>query len=275
MARGDHDRLEVECGRQKDPKTAHCNEAHAARVADEMKKACFAITSAVSSYSPGKLTVAQCLSDWLTAIKADVAPTTFISYENTVRLHLIPAIGELRLSNLGPGMCSDLKKKKLRRRKSRAPSKEAQRRAATDGVAASVQFDGKILPEDPADGPRSRLQARSCAAERGATCGLPQGGARRDRTLHRRTGDEVHRGHQGPSARRPIFRRHSQSDFGRERPLGLKWSAIDFERGTLLSASHCSVSRCPGRRARLLLREPKNGLAGGRSTFRGCASPPS
>src|SRR4051794_26273971 len=35
--------------------------------------------------APGKRTVGHFLKDWLPAIKPDVPPATFVSYENTVR----------------------------------------------------------------------------------------------------------------------------------------------------------------------------------------------
>jgi len=51
--------------------------------------------------APGKRTVGQFLKEWLGAIKSDVTATTYVSYESTVRLRLVPAIGEVRLYALG------------------------------------------------------------------------------------------------------------------------------------------------------------------------------
>src|SRR5437016_12077517 len=50
--------------------------------------------------NPGKQTVAQFLRSWLDTVKPDVTPATYISYEGTVRLHLIPALGTIPLAKL-------------------------------------------------------------------------------------------------------------------------------------------------------------------------------
>jgi len=47
-------------------------------------------------------TVAAFLSEWLTAKRASVRPSTWRRYEASVRLHLLPNIGHLRLTQLGP-----------------------------------------------------------------------------------------------------------------------------------------------------------------------------
>jgi integrase len=47
-------------------------------------------------------TVGAFLAQWLAAVKATVRPKTYTSYEGTVRLHLVPHIGKVRLRNLTP-----------------------------------------------------------------------------------------------------------------------------------------------------------------------------
>ncbi len=64
--------------------------------------------------APGKQTVGQFLRSWLESIKSDVTPSTFVSYENTVRLHLIPAIGDLRLAKLSAPHVQRLKEDALK-----------------------------------------------------------------------------------------------------------------------------------------------------------------
>jgi integrase len=53
--------------------------------------------------APGRQTVEQFLRDWLeNTVKPSVRPTTYRSYEQTVRNHLIPELGRLPLSKLEP-----------------------------------------------------------------------------------------------------------------------------------------------------------------------------
>ena len=53
--------------------------------------------------APGRQTVEQFLRDWLeNSVKPSVRPTTYRSYEQTVRNHLIPELGRLPLSKLEP-----------------------------------------------------------------------------------------------------------------------------------------------------------------------------
>ena len=48
-----------------------------------------------------RLTVAACLSRWLAdVVKGTVRPTTYTSYEGTVRLHIVPTLGRIELSKL-------------------------------------------------------------------------------------------------------------------------------------------------------------------------------
>jgi integrase len=47
-------------------------------------------------------TVAQFLAEWLAATKSSVRPRTWIRYEQYVRVHAVPVIGHLRLSQLQP-----------------------------------------------------------------------------------------------------------------------------------------------------------------------------
>jgi integrase len=62
---------------------------------------------------PAKQSVANYLGDWLKAVKSDVAPSTFISYEGTVRLHLVPMIGNIELAKLNAGHIQRLKQRLL------------------------------------------------------------------------------------------------------------------------------------------------------------------
>jgi integrase len=52
---------------------------------------------------PSKLTLTDYfVNRWLPSRKASLKPSTYDSYERTVRLHIIPSLGHLRLQNIGP-----------------------------------------------------------------------------------------------------------------------------------------------------------------------------
>src|SRR4051794_22636238 len=52
---------------------------------------------------PSKLTLTDyLLNRWLPSRKASLKESTFDSYERAIRLHVIPALGHLRLQNIGP-----------------------------------------------------------------------------------------------------------------------------------------------------------------------------
>jgi integrase len=63
----------------------------------------------------GRQTVGQFLNRWLDeSVKPNVRPRTFESYELTVRLHLAPTLGKLRLDKLGPQHVQALLNRKLK-----------------------------------------------------------------------------------------------------------------------------------------------------------------
>ena len=49
-----------------------------------------------------KLTVEEYLTPWLASVKTSVSTGTFVRYEQATRCHLIPELGMLKLSKLGP-----------------------------------------------------------------------------------------------------------------------------------------------------------------------------
>jgi integrase len=65
------------------------------------------------SYSaPSRLTVAEYLADeWLLAVESTIRPSTFAAYERSVRLHIRPHIGGLRLQSLSGGQLTGLYRK--------------------------------------------------------------------------------------------------------------------------------------------------------------------
>jgi integrase len=53
-------------------------------------------------------TVAAFLTQWLEAARATVRPKTYVSYEGTVRLHLVPHLGRLQLRKLTPAQVQNV-----------------------------------------------------------------------------------------------------------------------------------------------------------------------
>ncbi len=58
-------------------------------------------------------TVAQYLTAWLVTARASVRPSTYRSYADTIRLHIIPTLGGGQLAKLSPGQIQDLLDAKL------------------------------------------------------------------------------------------------------------------------------------------------------------------
>src|SRR5438045_1615773 len=51
---------------------------------------------------PAKLTVSEYLTTWLEVTKPTLRPTSWASYEELARVHVVPALGGLRLQALRP-----------------------------------------------------------------------------------------------------------------------------------------------------------------------------
>lgn len=58
--------------------------------------------------------VSEFLANWLAAAKPALRPSTYVSYEGVVRLHLVPEIGRLRLEKLSVEHIADLLTRKQR-----------------------------------------------------------------------------------------------------------------------------------------------------------------
>jgi integrase len=54
-------------------------------------------------FTPGQLTVAKFMADWLESTQHRVRPSTYRSYEQLVRVHIVPALGRVKLAKLQPG----------------------------------------------------------------------------------------------------------------------------------------------------------------------------
>jgi integrase len=66
------------------------------------------------AFDAANLTLSEYLQQWLeSSVKGSVKPVTFEAYERTVRLHVVPALGRVRLAKLSPSHLQALYREKL------------------------------------------------------------------------------------------------------------------------------------------------------------------
>lgn len=71
-------------------------------VADELTRLRAERQRGIVPLTDERTTVASFLEAWLTDVRGSIRPSTFVSYEGHVRLHITPAIGRLKLTQLTP-----------------------------------------------------------------------------------------------------------------------------------------------------------------------------
>jgi integrase len=226
-------------------------------VADQLTKALRDRQRGIN-INPEKKTVEEFLKQWLEGIKPDVAPATYVSYEGTARLHLIPALGKILLSKLSADHVERFKQEKL-----------DEIRTAGPGVKKAV--DG-----EPAPGPQ-RLSAstvRYCltvlrmALDKACRLDLvPRNVAllidfpkAEHAEIEPFTAEQAMRLIEAAKQHRlgALFSVAMAIGLRKGEALGLKWSAIDMERGTLAVRAALQRIKLPGeKKGTLALREPK------------------
>jgi integrase len=252
-------RAAVSIGKDADgkPKRKVFTAATRREVADEMTKALRDQHHGIN-IAPGKETVAQFLNDWLKTIKSDVAPATYVSYEGVVRLHLIPALGDLRLSKLGVQHVQRLKEE------------------TTHAVVKVGPRVKKLVEGQPAPAPRhlSSTTVKYClvvlrmALDHACKLDLvPRNVALlvdfpklEQSEIEPFTAEQAMKFIEATKGHRlgALFSVALAIGLRKGEALGLKWSAIDFERGTLAVRFALQRLKMPGdEKGRLLLREPK------------------
>jgi integrase len=226
-------------------------------VADEITKALRDQQRGIN-IAPGKQTVAQFLNDWLKTIKSDVAPSTYVSYEGTVRLHLIPTLGELRLSKLGAQHVQRLKEEMTQ---------------ALVKVGPRVK---KLLNDQLAPEPRhlSSATVKYCLVilrmALDHACKLdfvPRNVALlvdfpkvEQAEIEPFTPEQAIKFIEAAKGHRlgALFSVALAIGLRKGEALALKWSAIDFERGTVAVRLALQRLKIPGdEKGRLILKEPK------------------
>jgi integrase len=208
--------------------------------------------------APGKLTVGQFLQDWLTAIKSDVTPSTFVSYENTVRLHLIPAVGDLRLSKFGAPHVQRLKDDTIKA-------------VVKVGPRVKKPVEGEPPPEPQhlsSSTVRYCLKVLRMALDHACKLDLvPRNVALfvdfpkvEHAEIEPFTAEQAMKFIEAAKGHRlgALFSVATAIGLRKGEALGLKWPAIDFERGTLAVRIALQRVKMPGeKKGKLLLTEPK------------------
>jgi integrase len=208
--------------------------------------------------APGKQTVAQFLHDWLTAVKSDVAPSTFVSYKSMVRLHLIPFLGSRRLSDLSAMHVQQLKDELLQC-------------VVTSGPGVALFVEGSPVP-DPrhlsSSTVRYCLKVLRMALDHACKLDLvPRNVALlvdfpkvEHAEIEPFTPEQAMKFVEACKGHRlgALFSVATAIGLRKGESLALKWSTIDFERGTLAVRLALQRLKMPGEeKGHLLLREPK------------------
>jgi integrase len=182
---------------------------------------------------PTSLTVATYLNSWLAnTAKPSTSPTTYERYEQLVRLHITPHIGGIKLSRLGPIHVQHL----MGQLERAGESLWTRKMAGTllhNALRQAVRL--KLVAHNPAaDVPRAKPGERemSILTEEQAKAFLA---AAKGKRLH------------------ALFVLALGSGMRQGELLGLQWSDVDFERGTV--AVRRSLAQVKGK---FILKEPKS-----------------
>lgn len=121
-------------------------------------RALASVAAAGRSVNPSKLTVGEYLTDWLDAVKPSLRPSTVASYQQLLRLHVLPSLGSVRLQAVMP---LNLARLYSERAKSGISGRRCQMVASVLSKAFSDAVKLRLLTNNPAkDVPIPRHQAR-------------------------------------------------------------------------------------------------------------------
>jgi integrase len=208
--------------------------------------------------APGKVTVAEFFQGWLDTIKSDVAPSTYVSYEGTVRLHLLPSLGKLRLS-------------KLEAQHVRCLKEEMIMAVVTAGPGVKKYIEGQPLPElrhlSFTSVKYCLVVLRLALAHACKLDLVPRNVALlvdfpkvEEVEIEPYTPEEAIRLIEAAKGHRlgALFSGAVAIGLRKGESLALKWSAIDFERATLSVRLTLQRLKMPGEKeGHLILKEPK------------------
>ena len=93
----------VELGRQRGKRMRKTFYGKTRRVVQEQLTLALKAVGDGLALPSGKLTVAAYASTWLEGIRPSIRPNTYAGYESILRVHIVPAMGDVRLASLSPG----------------------------------------------------------------------------------------------------------------------------------------------------------------------------
>ena len=208
---------------------------------DEAKTALAALRVKVdtSAYVPAsRLTVREFVEGrWLPAVAAELRPSTLASYRRNLRLHVLPALGQVPLQQLDASQIQRLYAQLLATgRKDHATGKGLSVRTVRYlhtilKAALKTAVGWELLTRNPADGARPpRASSVADGTSPISTWTREQLGAFLDTTSGERLG--------------PLWRFLAMTGCRRGEALGLSWESVDLDEGrvqirrTLIDADH-------------------------------------
>ncbi|MBI4304835.1 MAG: site-specific integrase [Chloroflexi bacterium] len=193
--------------------------------------------------APGERpTVAQHMRGWLESVRGSLRPRSWVSYEEIVRLHIIPALGDRHLDELTRQDIEALMQAKVRTGKS---PRRADMIRKTLGVALGSAMSDNLLSRNVARLTRPPKQKR-----------------REMRIWPRETVTAFLTGVRGAGDRyAPLYQLALETGMRQGEILGLHWDDVAFDRGLMRVAR--SLERVPG--GGLVESEPKT--SGSRRTL--------
>jgi integrase len=165
------------------------------------------------AFDAANLTLSEYLRQWLkSSVKGSVKAVTFEAYERTVRLHVIPALGSVRLAKLSPAHLQNLYQEKL-----------------NAGLApSSVRLMHAVISRALRQAHRWRLVAENAAAVTVPPRPAPEEMRPLDAAQAKALLSAA-RGHRLEA----LFVLAITAGLRIGELLGLRWEDLDFERGTL------------------------------------------
>lgn len=209
--------------------------------------------------APERQTVADFLKDWLENVKADVRPSTFISYHGHVHNHIIPALGRYQLSKLRAQHIQAFKRQKLAEVMKSGPGvprkiKEGEPRPEPRQLSArTVQYSLVVLRMALQEACKLDLIPRNPAV-------LVDYPAVANEEIRPFTPEEAKQFLEAAKGNRleALFSVALALGLRKGEALGLQWPDIDFEAGTLSVRRALQRLKMPGeKKGRLVVSEPK------------------
>ncbi len=226
-------------------------------VAEELKKALRDQQRGIN-IDPQKRTLGDFLKSWLAEIKRDVAPSTYVSYEGAVRIHIAPALGDILLTKLQVEHIQQFKQAKLdglikRGPGVKRPTKDNPEVEGRHLSARTVQYLLLILRMALNEACKLDLVHRNVAE----LVDFPKSQAAEIRPYDPEEAKAfliATKGHRLGA----LFSAAMALGLRKGEALALKWSAIDLERGTLAVRLTLQRVKMPGeKKGHLILKEPK------------------